>query len=168
MKKRFFLLCSAFFIGFGGCGTALTAPPESEISGETVYAEAAENPFCTFQITAGDTVLTGVLFDNDTAREFAERLPLTVPLWEPADFAKAFRLDAPLYDPPKFTWDYAVGGLAYWHAGPAVAIFHGADRDRTVVPIVPIGLISEDVGLFADYLDEVTMERVEENILLKE
>lgn len=159
------MLCAAALC-LSGCWDGSVLRPE-QASAEA-YIEAAEKPLCTIRITVGDAVLTGVLFDNETAREFAAHLPLTVPFWEPAEFAKAFDLIAPLSEPEELTWDYAVGGLAYWHAGPSVAVFHGADRDRTVVPIVPIGLISEDVGLFADYLDEIIIERVEEKDSRKE
>lgn len=165
MKTLILTLCAAALC-LSGCGDGSVLRPE-QASAEA-YIEAAENPLCTIRITAGDAVLTGVLFDNETAREFAARLPLTVPLWEPAGFAKAFDLIAPLSEPEELAWDYAAGGLAYWHAGPSVTVFHGAYRGRTVVPIAPIGLISEDVGLFADYLDEIIIERVEEKDSRKE
>ena len=114
-------------------------------------------------ITAGDSAVNGVLFDNETARDLADCLPLTVPLWVPADFAKAFTLDreSPLYDSGIYTREYQVGGLAYWPNGTAVAIFHG-DRDETAVPVIIIGKLEDDVSIFADYKGEITLTTREE------
>ena len=50
-------------------------------------------------LTLGEKTLHGVLYDNETARLFAEKLPLTVELWNPApSFAKAFDLDEAIPD----------------------------------------------------------------------
>ena len=100
MKTLILMLCAAALC-LSGCGDGSVLRPEQAIA--EVYTKAAENPLCTVRITAGDTVLTGVLFDNETAREFAARLPLTVPLWEPAEFAKAFDLIVPLSEPEELT-----------------------------------------------------------------
>ena len=110
------------------------------------------------KITAGDAVLYGAIFDNETAQDFSELLPLTVSLWRPADFAKAFYLDTELIVPEERTWEYLQGGLAYWPEGPAVAIFHGADRERTVVPVVIMGKLDGNVDVFVDYMGEITIE----------
>ena len=50
-------------------------------------------------VTADDKQFDGVLFDNETARLFAEKLPLTVDLCNPVPgFAKAFDLEEAIPD----------------------------------------------------------------------
>lgn len=110
------------------------------------------------RITAGDTTLYGTLYDNQTARDFADQLPLTIELWEPADFAKAFYLDERISDEEPVTRLYEVGGLAYWPAGPAVAIFYSGHRDRTVVPVITIGKINEGAEMFETFSGKITIE----------
>ena len=133
---------------------------------ETVSEDAPGYDQETYQeitIAAGDTAVQGVLFDNETARDLAEQLPLTVPLWVPADFAKAFNLDDEntLHDSGVYTREYQVGGLAYWPTGNAVAIFHG-DREETAVPVIIIGALEGDVSIFADYKGDVIVSAREE------
>ena len=99
-----------------------------------------------------------MLFDNNTAQDFFDQLPLTVPLWIPAGFAKAFDLDTEIYAPEELTREYQVGGLAYWPAGPSVAIFHGTEPERTAVPVVIMGKLEGDAVFFADYSGEITIE----------
>lgn len=114
-------------------------------------------------ITAGDTVLDALLFDNQTARDFAAMLPLTVELWHPAPaFARAFDLPEriPQYEEPGRT--YELGSLAYWYEGPSVAVIYNASREETVVPVVPIGKITSDVNIFFDYGSTVTIALKEE------
>lgn len=110
-------------------------------------------------IIAGDDAVNGVLFDNETAQGLAERLPLSVPLWKPAYFAKAFHLEMEhaLYDSKVYTREYLQGGLAYWPNGPAAAIFHGADPEQTAVPVIVIGKLGGDVSVFEDYEGEITL-----------
>ena len=44
-----------------------------------------------------------------------------------------------------------MGSLAYWYPGPSVAIFHSVHLEETIVPVVTIGRIMDDVGFLADY-----------------
>ena len=102
--------------------------------------------------------LHGVLYDNKTARFFAEKLPLTVELWNPApSFAKAFDLDEAIPDVDQHTRLYELGGLAYWYPGPSVAIFHSNHLEQTIVPVVTIGRITDDVSIFADYEGSISI-----------
>ena len=107
-------------------------------------------------------MLDGVLFDNETARALAERLPLTVSLWDPAEnFAKAFDLDDPLPDAAEHTRSYELGGLAYWDDGPSVAIFYNDDLLETIVPVTTIGKITSSVEVFEDYGGAIKIEKAE-------
>ena len=115
------------------------------------------------KITAGSESAYGVLFDNKTACDLAELLPLRVSLWIPANFAKAFDLsdETPLFDSGERTRQYQAGGLAYWPAGNAVAIFHGTEPEQTAVPVIIIGRLDEGAELFADYSDSITIETID-------
>ena len=126
-----------------------TQPPQTEIRSRIAIA-------------AGDARLEGYLYDNQTARAFEGMLPLTVPLWDPAEgFAKAFDLPEQIADEPR-TNNYALGGLAYWHEGPSVAIFYSDHLPETIVRVVTIGGITDDVSLLAAYEGEITIEVIRE------
>lgn len=99
------------------------------------------------------------------AQQFAAMLPLTVDLWNPAPgFAKAFDLPDRIPDVDAHTRRYHLGGLAYWFDGPSVAIFHNDHLDETIVPVVTLGRITDDVSLFADYGGEITITLFNEKI----
>lgn len=146
------LLVVALLLGacsYGGAPPAQTQPPQTQIRSR-------------IRVTAGDAQLDGYLYDNQTARAFEAMLPLTVSLWNPAEgFAKAFDLPGQIADEPR-TNDYVLGGLAYWHEGPSVAIFHSDHLPETIVRVVTIGRITDGVSLFATYEGEITIEVIEE------
>ena len=153
------MLTLAALFGITGC-----AASNSESSGTAKNTPPPEEPILTeITITAGETVLDGVLFDNYTARCFADMLPLTSALWNPADgYAKAFDLPSEISDSDERTRNYELGSLAYWFEGPSIAIIHNDNREQTVVPVVPIGKITSDVGMFFSYgnnNDTVTIEK---------
>lgn len=60
-----------------------------------------------------------------------------------------------------YTRNYELGGLAYWYPGPSVAIFHSDHLEQTIVPVVTIGKINDDVSLFAEYEGSVSIEAKE-------
>lgn len=127
-----------------------TPPPE-----ESVLIEIT--------ITAGETVLEGVLFDNETAQAVSAMLPLTVDLWHPASgFARAFDLPEQIPDTDERTRQYERGGLAYWYEGPSVAIFYSDHLEQTIVEVVTVGRITSDVSIFEEYGGSVTIAEREE------
>ena len=112
-------------------------------------------------LTVGEQTLHGVLYDNETARLFAEKLPVAVELWNPAPgFAKAFDLEEAIPDVDQHTRLYELGGLAYWYDGPSVAIFHSDHLEQTIVSVVTIGRITDDVSIFADYEGSISIALV--------
>ena len=154
----FFLLLFLLFSFVGCSGNGGT---DNSLWTEAPMGGYGQEKLVSIKITAGDTAVYGMLFDNQTSQDFAGLLPLTVPLWTPAVFAKAFDLDTQLYDPAERTWEYQTGGLAYWPEGPSIAIFHGEDRERTAVPVILIGKLESNVDVFADYIGEITIEIME-------
>jgi hypothetical protein len=158
VKKKFaFILCTALFTLLCACG-------EGDRASYHDYFPDGEPPEVLMEITVttSQRPLAGVLYDNDTAKAFAEMLPLTVGLWDPAPgFAKAFDLPERIPDTDPHTKQYELGSLAYWYDGPSVAIIFQDEREETIVPVVPIGKITDDVSLFADYLEWVRVETVQ-------
>lgn len=156
MRKWAVVLVCILLLGI----TAGCADPEEGL--EKVDMNSVEELYH-IRITAGDTVLSGVLYDTETARAFAAMLPLTVELWHPAPgFAKAFDLPERIPRYERSGYEYELGSLAYWYAGPSVALIYQASREETVVPVVPIGRITSDVSCFQDYEAEIMIE-IEDN-----
>lgn len=150
MKKRtlicMFALAAVSGLTYYAANYSVSGEPERSAP------QPEEQVLTEITITAGDVVLDGVLFDNDTARHFADMLPMTRALWNPADgFAKAFDLPAGISGSDERTRSYELGSLAYWSDGPSIAIIHNDNRAQTVVPVVPIGKITSDVSIFEDY-----------------
>ena len=152
------LLCVMIMWAVAGCGSAYEweDAPEDEL--KEVDMDSLEELYH-IRITAGDTVLSGILYDTQTSRDFADMLPLTVELWHPApDFARAFDLPEHIPRYAKSGYEYELGSLAYWYEGPSIALIYKASRDQTVVPVVPIGKITADVSVFEEYGDAITIE----------
>lgn len=152
------LLCVMLIGAAAGCGSGYEWEEEFEDELEEVDMDSLEELYH-IRIAAGDTVLTGVLYDTQTSRDFAEMLPLTVELWHPApDFARAFDLPEHIPRYAKAGYEYELGSLAYWYEGPSIALIYKASRDQTVVPVVPIGKVTSDVSFFEEYGDTITIE----------
>lgn len=121
MKRILILLFTlAFMSCAAGCSYRNTADNSVPVGLSEKYEILTE-----ITVKNGDNQFDGVLYDNETAREFAEQLPITANLWNPAeDFAKAINLDEALNTSDDLTREYELGGLAYWPSGPSVAFFY--------------------------------------------
>ena len=131
---------------------------KTELEGKTVIPFGAAGA-----ADRGETELTGVLFHNKISEELAERLPLEVSLYEPADFAKAFNLEKALAEPDSRTRMLELGGLAYWPEGAAVALFFRDNVERTVVPVYTLGKVLDDVRIFEEYEGGIKITRLSIN-----
>ena len=166
--KRLGALILLLIVVLSGCGKPAQPSAAADYSVSPPSDDAPAAPSGTpavlarIKITTDDAELYGDLYDNGASREFADLLPLTVSLWTPADFAKAFDLERHLSDSEERTWSYRVGGLAYWPEGPAVAIFHNGYREQTVVPVITLGQLDEGGELFGDYSGNITIALIEE------
>lgn len=161
MKKRslWFLAMALSVFGVAGCSAPGYVDTVSLPEGFEPKLSVEQTAMCSIRITAGDTVLNGILYDNPTAREFSGMLPLTVELWHPAtDFARAFDLPEQIAQKGMPGYEYELGSLAYWDAGPSIALIYKASREQTVVPVVPVGKITSDVSLFEEYGEDITIE----------
>ena len=169
MRKKLMTMLSAglLILGMGGCAAPARADAEyePEILSEVLAPglDEEQTVMCSIRVTAGDTILDGVLYDNPTAHGFAEMLPLTADLWHPApDFARAIALPGQIAEKGSPGYAYEPGSLAYWDAGPSIALIYKASREETVVPVVPVGRITSDTSVFEEYGEAVTIEIVED------
>ncbi len=165
-KTLTFLTIVLLAFGMAGCtasGTDTSSAQEGLQQDLEPNRIEEQTVMCSIRITAGDTVLEGVLYDNPTAQGFAEMLPFTVELWHPApDFARAFDLPDHIAEKGMPGYEYELGSLAYWDAGPSIALIYKASREETVVPVVPVGKITSDVSVFEEYAESITIEMVED------
>ena len=138
MKRAAAALLCVMLIGTTvGCGGEYGREEEFEDELEEVDMDSLEELYH-IRITAGDTVLSGVLYDTQTSRAFD--LPEHIPRYAKAGYA------------------YELGSLAYWYEGPSIALIYKASRDQTVVPVVPIGKVTSDVSVFEEYGGIITIE----------
>lgn len=164
IKKLIVLLTTGFLascmVGCSAAGHAGVSYAQADLPEDFVPELSEEQTvMCSIRVTAGDSVLEGVLYDNPTAQEFAKMLPLTVDLWHPApDFARAFDLPEQIKEKGTPGYQYEPGSLAYWDEGPSVALIYQASREETVVPVVPIGKITSDTSIFQEYESEITID----------
>lgn len=162
-KIWLFLAMGLLAVGIAGCSAPDYAGTSSLPEDFEPKLSEEQTVMCSIRITAGDTVLDGVLYDNPTARGFSEMLPLTANLWHPAsNFARAFNLPEQIASKGTPGYEYELGSLAYWDAGPSIALIYKASREQTVVPVVPVGKITSDVSLFEEYGEDIAIEIVED------
>ena len=126
------IACSAMVLASCG-GQAERDETNSATAADTGSAEGSAAPISAspdtapqFRVVIGDTTLTGRLFDNATARDFASQLPMTL------TFADLHGLEkgAPL--PRKLTVDGMpsgddprIGDLGYWAPSGNLVLYYG-------------------------------------------
>ena len=80
MRKRAAALSCTLLMGIlTGCGGDYDWATNADAGLEAVDLDSAEELYH-IRITAGDTILTGVLYDTETSRAFAAMPPLTAEL----------------------------------------------------------------------------------------
>lgn len=98
------------------------------------------------RLKVGDRELTGRLLDNETARDFASLLPLTLRMSDLFRREKYGHLPRALATGGERTHSYEVGQLAYWSPGPDVAIFYRHDGEAIPDPgIIVLGCVDSGV-----------------------
>ena len=79
-----------------------------------------------FRVVIGDTTLTGRLFNNATARDFASQLPMTLTFSDLHDVEKGAPLPRKLsVDEMPAGDDPQLGDLGYWAPGGNVVLYYG-------------------------------------------
>lgn len=98
------------------------------------------------QIHVGDRALTAKLFDNETARDFASLLPLTLNMKDLFRREKFGHLPKAISEGGNRMYTYEVGQLIYWSAGPDLAVFYRHDGQRIPDPgLIVIGKINSGI-----------------------
>ena len=89
-------------------------------------------------ITNTATVIV-TLNGSDAAADLAALLPFETTLVERMGFAKSISLPKNLRSHEETTWDFEVGNLNYWDAGPSVSMPYNHKYDHTAVAVIPVG-----------------------------
>ncbi|MFD4560912.1 cyclophilin-like fold protein [Streptomyces sp. NPDC058469] len=116
------------------------------------------------RLTAGETVLSAILADNATARDFASLLPLTLQTDDLFKREKYGHLPRSLATGGEPRFSYEVGDIAYWSPGPDIAMFYNHDGQSIPDPgIVILGTIDAGADALKKYdgAVDVTIEAID-------
>ncbi len=106
-----------------------------------------QRPMQTITLRIGDRNLTATLYDNPTARDFAETLPFEANLHDLFRQEKAGRTARALSTAGPAQRTFTAGDIGYWSPSRDVALYYRAG-DRLPAPgIIMIGRIEGDVAL---------------------
>lgn len=123
----------------------------------------AEKSPMKIRLKVGDKVLTATLRDNETARDFASLLPLTLTMNDLFKREKFAHLPRAISEGGGRTQTYEVGDIVYWPPGPDVAIFYRHDGQSITSGggIIVMGRLDSGVDtLNVPGSVKVTVERV--------
>ena len=98
-------------------------------------------------LTSGDTVIEAVLDDNETAKAFAARLPILLPMKRYDDREYYGRITK-LPETGPFIPDFSNGDVTYYPGGPSFAVFFAKEKESHLVGLVRMGRITSDLSLF--------------------
>ncbi len=126
------------------------------------FAEVADDGVTkTITITAGKNVITAVLDDSKSSRDFMQMLPLIIPMKRWGDreyygkFSKALSMDGKQRD------YFENGDVAYWPSGGSFALFFNEKGNpKMSSPLVILGKITSDLKIFENMGEAIEM-RVE-------
>lgn len=112
-------------------------------------------------ITAGKTVITAVLDDSKSSKDFIKMLPLTIPMKRWGDREYYGKLSKALSEEGKQQDYFENGDVAYWPSGGSFALFFNDKvNSKMSSPLVILGKITSDLGVFEN-MGEATEMRVE-------
>ena len=96
----------------------------------------------------GQTTLNAVLEDNATARAFAAKLPLTLPMKDLYDREMCFNFPEALPANEARTRGYEVGEIIYYPSLHSFVIMYAQNGER--FRMQSVGRVSGNVGIFAE------------------
>lgn len=96
-------------------------------------------------ITVGDTVAVAEIDDNPTARDFLQRLPMTVRMARQGEREYHSRMDRPLSVAGPKQGHFDNGDLGYWAPGGYLAVFLDKTVRPTITDLIVIGRITSDL-----------------------
>ena len=111
------------------------------------------------RLTIGHSAATATLLDNETARDFASLLPLTLDMHDLFGREKPGQLPRGLAEGGAHQFSYEVGDVGYWPPLHDVAIFYGDDGRRTIPSpgIIVLGRIDSGLDVVASAGDAFRM-----------
>lgn len=101
-------------------------------------------------LVLNDKVIEATLADNDTAREFAAMLPMTITMHDMFRREKFGALPKAISDRGTSTQSYEIGDMICWSPGPDLTIFHGHDGQKISGAIQVLGRIDAGIEAFQE------------------
>ena len=109
-------------------------------------ANVAQADTMKIKLRVGDQAITATLIDDETTRDFASLLPLTLTMNDLFGREKFGHLPRAISENGKRTRTYKVGDVIYWSPGPDVAIFYRHDGPSIPSPgIIVMGKVDSGV-----------------------
>ncbi len=138
-----------------GDSFSVTMEPVSE-DGQTEEYSAAVT---TITMTAGDTVITAELSDNETTKAFLETLPRTFTMNRYGDREYYGRMES-ISENGEAVSDFENGDVTYYPAGSSFAIFFAGEENSSQSGLIRMGKITSDLSAFDTMGDtlEVSVE----------
>ncbi|MFP3041764.1 hypothetical protein LQZ19_08065 [Treponema primitia] len=104
------------------------------------------------KITIGNTVLTAVLIDNETTRDFLTLLPMTVKASDYVSREKYWHLPRALALTSDRQSEYERGDLGFWIPNNDMALFYNHDGSALPNPgLIVIAKITSGLNVFNQY-----------------
>ena len=113
------------------------------------------------KITAGDHVITAVLYDNAAGRAFWDMLPITLPMMNLYEREMCYRFGAgTLPEDEAEDMGYETGDISYWPPAGSLVILY--EQNGEVFEQQPIGHTNDDVSFFVGMSDtDITFEKAD-------
>ena len=121
------------------------------------FAASTKSPGTPITITAGDIVITGILDDSETSRDFIKTLPITIPMSEIGErefYGKIGKISA---NSEKID-DYQKGDIAYHVPGEFLAIYYEKTERPALDGLVRMGKITSGIEDFKKLENNVEMK----------
>ena len=173
------MLCSACSVSSESASSVSTQATTTEASSSqtTVVSETSNTESITettatsestqkseemiVKITAGDHVITAVLYDNAAGRAFWDMLPVTLPMMNLYEREMCYRFGAgTLPEDEAEDMGYEIGDISYWPPKGSLVILY--EQNGEVFEQQPIGHTNDDVSFFVGMRDtDITFEKAD-------
>jgi hypothetical protein len=111
------------------------------------------------KITIGDRIVTAVVIDSETARDFLTLLPMTVRARDYVSREKYWHLPRPLAPTTERQDEYERGDIGFWIPNNDMALFYNHDGSMLPNPgLVVVAKITSGLEVFNNYPGSVTLK----------
>lgn len=108
-------------------------------------------------ITAGEQVITALLEDSNTTRDFLATLPRTLTMNQYGGREYYGRIES-MSEEGEAIPDFENGDVTYYPAGPSLAVFFAGEEQSSQGGLIRMGKITSDLSVLADLGDTVEMQ----------